>query len=57
MSQTRIRLTRAELYEKLWATPMRTFGQEFGMSAVGLAKVCRRHPPRTRGPNPEVDSP
>ena len=43
MSQTRIRLTRAELYEKVWATPMRTLGQEFGMSDVGLAKVCRKH--------------
>jgi hypothetical protein len=43
MSQTRIRLTRAELYEKVWATPMRTLAQEFGMSDVGLAKVCRKH--------------
>ena len=43
MSQTRIRLTRAELYEKVWATPMRTLAKEFGMSDVGLAKVCRRH--------------
>jgi hypothetical protein len=43
MSQTRIRLTRAELYEKVWAAPMRTLGQEFGMSDVGLAKVCRKH--------------
>ncbi len=43
MSQTRIRLTRAELYEKVWATPMRTLGQEFGMSDTGLAKVCRKH--------------
>lgn len=43
MSQTKIRLTRAELYEKVWATPMRTLGQEFGMSDVGLAKVCRKH--------------
>jgi hypothetical protein len=43
MSKTRIRLTRAELYEKVWATPMRTLSQEFGMSDVGLAKVCRKH--------------
>lgn len=43
MSQTRIRLTRIELYEKVWATPMRTLAKEFGMSDVGLAKVCRRH--------------
>jgi hypothetical protein len=43
MSQTRIRLTRAELYEKVWATPMRMPAQEFRMSDVGLAKVCRKH--------------
>ena len=43
MSQTRIRLTRAELYEKVWATPMRSLAKEFGLSDVGLAKVCRKH--------------
>ena len=43
MSQTRIRLTRAEFYEKVWATPMRTLAKEFGVSDVGLAKICRRH--------------
>jgi hypothetical protein len=43
MTSTRIRLTRAELYEKIWATPMRTLAKEFGMSDVGLAKICRKH--------------
>jgi len=43
MPQTRIRLTRAELYEKVWATPMRTLAKDFGMSDVGLAKICRKH--------------
>jgi hypothetical protein len=43
MSQTRIRLTRPELYEKVWATPLRTLAKEFGLSDVGLAKVCRKH--------------
>ena len=43
MTQTRIRLTRAELYEKVWATPVRTLAKEFGMSDVGLAKICRKH--------------
>jgi hypothetical protein len=43
MSQTRVRLTRAELYEKIWATPMRTLAKEFGLSDVGLAKVCRKY--------------
>lgn len=43
MMPERIRLTRAELYEKVWATPMRTLAKEFGMSDVGLAKICRKH--------------
>ncbi len=43
MTRTRIRLTRAELYEKVWATPVRTLAKEFGMSDVGLAKICRKH--------------
>ena len=43
MSQTRIRLTRIELYENVWATPMRTHAKEIGMSDVGLAKICRPH--------------
>jgi hypothetical protein len=43
MTKTRIRLTRAELYEKVWATPVRTIAKEFGMSDVGLAKICRKH--------------
>jgi len=43
MTQTRIRLTRAELYKKAWATPVRTLAKEFGMSDVGLAKICRKH--------------
>jgi hypothetical protein len=36
-------LTRSELYEKVWSTPMRTLAKEFGISDVGLAKICRKH--------------
>jgi hypothetical protein len=43
MSQTRIRPTRTDLYEKVWATAMRILAKEFGRSDVGLAKVCRKH--------------
>ena len=43
MSGTRIRLTRAELYQKVWAAPMTTVAKEFGLSAAGLANACRRH--------------
>jgi len=43
VSPDKITLTRAELYEKVWTTPMRTLAKEFGLSDVGLAKLCRRH--------------
>ncbi len=43
MSHETFTLTRAELYEKVWSTPMQRLANEFGLSDVGLAKVCRRH--------------
>ncbi len=33
---------RAQLYEEVWGTPMRKLGQKYGISDVGLAKVCRK---------------
>lgn len=36
-------LTRQELYEKVWATPMRTLAKEFGISDRALAKKCDKH--------------
>lgn len=38
-----ITLTREELYELVWSEPMRTLAPQFGLSDVGLAKICRRH--------------
>ena len=38
-----LRITRRELYEKVWQTPMQKLANEFGLSDVGLAKLCRRH--------------
>lgn len=35
--------TREELYELVWKTPMLRLARQFGLSDVGLAKVCRRH--------------
>src|ERR1700752_4839193 len=43
MSGTRIRLTRADLYQKVWAAPMTTVAKEFGLSAAGLANAGRKH--------------
>ena len=48
--QTPRKITRAELYVLVWKTPMHTLAPEFGISDVGLAKLCRRNeiplPPR-----------
>lgn len=38
-----VTLTRLELYERVWSTPMRQLAKEFGLSDVGLAKICRKH--------------
>ena len=43
MSPENISLKRQELYEKVWTTPMQKLAKEFGLSDVGLAKLCRRH--------------
>jgi DNA-binding phage protein len=44
------RLTRQELYDRVWAEPVDTLANEYGLSNVGLGKACRRHdipvPPR-----------
>ncbi|HEV7968645.1 MAG TPA: hypothetical protein VGP19_13795 [Candidatus Acidoferrales bacterium] len=42
MDQVRT-MTRVELYERVWTTPMQKLAIEFGLSDVGLAKLCRRH--------------
>jgi hypothetical protein len=36
------RLTREELYEQVWSEPMRTLAPKYGLSDVGLAKICRK---------------
>jgi hypothetical protein len=38
----RITLTRQELYEKVWTTPLSKMSKELGMSDVGLGKLCNR---------------
>jgi len=42
MTET-ILLTRSELYEQVWATPMSTLAKRHGLSDRGLAKLCERH--------------
>lgn len=33
---------RDSLYEEVWATPMAKLAKKYGISDVGLAKVCRK---------------
>jgi hypothetical protein len=44
------KLSRQELYDQLWKTPVTKLAREYGISDVGLAKICKRHdiprPPR-----------
>jgi hypothetical protein len=34
---------RSELYQQVWAEPIRTIAKRMGLSDVGLAKMCRKH--------------
>lgn len=43
------KLSRGELYERVWQTPMRTLAKEFQISDVGLKKICARHDVPTPG--------
>jgi hypothetical protein len=38
-----MRIRCQDLYEAVWEKPVRTLAKEWGLSDVGLAKVCRRH--------------
>ena len=36
-------ITRKQLYDKVWSTPMTAIAKEYGLSDVGMAKLCKRH--------------
>lgn len=42
MAYETIRLKRDELYEQVWSRPLRDLAKDYGLSDVGLAKICRR---------------
>lgn len=50
MQRQAVRLTRQELYEKMWSRPAIALAEEFGISGRGLGKICSRFeipvPPR-----------
>jgi hypothetical protein len=40
--KTSIRLSRAELYDEVWKTPLMRLGPKYGITDKGLAKICDR---------------
>ncbi len=36
-------LSREDLYAQVWSVPMRRLAQQYGISDVGLAKICKKH--------------
>ena len=42
MSRERICLKRDELYEQVWSQPIIELAKQYGLSDVGLAKICRK---------------
>ncbi len=43
MSTDETVLTREELYSQVWTTPIRRLAERYGVSDVGLAKICKKH--------------
>ena len=39
----RMQISRRDLYNRVWSTPMSKLARELDISDVGLAKACRRH--------------
>jgi hypothetical protein len=42
MGENSIKLTREELYKRVWGTPATKLAKEFGMSDVALGKICKK---------------
>ncbi len=42
MSNDTLNIKRDELYEQVWSRPMWDIAKDYGLSDVGLAKICRR---------------
>jgi len=40
--QKGIQVTRQDLYDQVWATPMTKLAKEYGISDVALAKICKK---------------
>ena len=40
---SRVTVSRRELYRQVWSTAMTRLAKKYGLSDVGLAKICRKH--------------
>ncbi len=51
MNRNTVKIGRRELYEQVWTEPMTKLSKRYGLSDVGLAKICRKNniPRPTRG--------
>ncbi len=43
MNDNSTRIRRAELYKEVWTTPIHQLAKKYGLSDVGLAKICKRY--------------
>jgi hypothetical protein len=43
MSGGSVKLTRRELYKQVWSEPMTKLAERYGLSDVGLAKICKKN--------------
>jgi len=43
MAAETIVLARKDLYDQVWTTPMRVLAGKYGLSDVGLAKICKKY--------------
>ena len=43
MNSDEKRITRRQLYEQVWATPIVRLAKQYGLSDVGLGKICKKH--------------
>jgi hypothetical protein len=50
MGREKKRVSRLELYKQVWETPVTQLAKTYGISDVGLAKICKKYriprPPR-----------
>lgn len=42
MRQNKIVIKREELFQQVWSKPMTTLSKEYGISDVGLGKICKK---------------